>query len=135
MELEVGTSATIEYKVESKDLAKNLGISSDDNFPPVMATARLVALMECSAAKAMKAILEDGTLSVGVNVNITHMAPTLEGDTAIATATFVGMEGKLYKFEIEAEDSGGLIGKCIHTRAIVNEDKLILGANNRLKNK
>ena len=50
MELEIGTTATIEYKVLNKDLAKNLEISSEDNFPPVMATARMVALMECSAA-------------------------------------------------------------------------------------
>lgn len=132
MELEVGTKATIEYKVESKDLAKNLEISPDDNFPPVMATARLVALMECSAAKAMKSILGDGKLSVGVNVNITHMAPTLEGDIAKSTATFVGMEGKLYKFEIEAEDSGGVIGKSTHTRAVVSEDRLMAGAEARV---
>ena len=132
MELEVGSKATIEYKVESKDLAKNLGISVDDNFPPVMATARLVALMECTAAKAMKPILGDGKLSVGVNVNITHMAPTLEGDIAKATATFIGMEGKLYKFEVEAEDSGGNIGTCTHTRAVVVEDRLMAGANRRV---
>ncbi len=132
MELEIGSKATIEYKVENKDLAKNLGISPDDNFPPVMATARLVALMECSAAKVMKPILGDGKLSVGVNVNITHTAPTLEGDIAKATATFVGMEGKLYKFEVEAEDSGGLIGKCTHTRAVVSEDRLMAGANTRV---
>ena len=100
MELEVGTIATIDYKVQSKDLAKNLEISSDDNFPAVMATARLVALMECACAKAMISILEDGKLSVGVNVNITHMAPTLENDTVKAIAKFVGMEGKLYKRNI-----------------------------------
>lgn len=132
MELEIGTQASIEYKVLAKDLAKNLEISPDDNFPPVMATARLVALMECSAAKVMKPILGDGKLSVGVNVNITHMAPTLEGDVARATATFVGMEGKLYKFEIEAQDAGGLIGKATHTRAVVSEDRLMAGANARV---
>lgn len=132
MELEVGSKSTIEYKVLSKDLAKNLEISPEDNFPPVFATARLTALMECTAAKVMKPLLGNGKLSVGVNVNITHMAPTLEGDTAKATATFVGMEGKLYKFEVEAEDSGGVIGKCTHTRAIVTEDRLMEGAAKRV---
>ncbi len=132
MELEVGTKATIEYKVLEKDLAKNLEISADDNFPPVMATARMVALMECSAAKAMKPLLGDGKLSVGVEVNVKHLAPTLEGDIAISTATFVGMEGKLYKFEIEAKDSGGLIGTCVHTRAIVTEERLMAGASKRV---
>jgi len=132
MELEIGTKATIDYVVKNKDLAKNLEISSDDNFPPVMATARMTALMECSAAKAMKPLLGDGKLSVGVEVSLKHLAPTLEGDTVSSTATFVGMEGKLYKFEIEAKDSGGLIGTCTHTRAIVTEDRLMSGANKRV---
>lgn len=133
MSLEVGAKATIEYKVLAKDLAKNLEISADDNFPPVFATARLVALMECSAAKAMIPLLGEGKLSVGVEVNVKHLAPTLENDIVKSTATFVGMEGKLYKFEIEAQDSAGVVGTCIHTRAVVSEDRLMSGANSRLK--
>lgn len=132
MSLEIGTKATIEYKVQNKDLAENLQISVDDNFPPVFATARMVALMECSAAKMMKNLLNDGELSVGVGVDIKHLAPTLENDTAVSTATFVGMEGKLYKFEIEVVDSGGVIGTGVHTRAIVSNERLISGAKKRV---
>ncbi|MDX4060891.1 hypothetical protein Q6A90_00785 [Aliarcobacter skirrowii] len=132
MSLEIGTKATIEYKVQNKDLAENLQISVDDNFPSVFATARMVALMECSAAKMMKELLKDGELSVGVGVDIKHLAPTLENDTAISTATFVGMEGKLYKFEIEVVDSGGVIGTGVHTRAIVSNERLISGAKKRV---
>ncbi|MDX4036406.1 thioesterase [Aliarcobacter skirrowii] len=132
MSLEIGTKATIEYKVQNKDLASNLQISIDDNFPQVFATARMVALMECSAAKMMKNLLKDGELSVGVGVDIKHLAPTLENDTAISTATFVGMEGKLYKFEIEVVDSGGVIGTGVHTRAIVSNERLISGAKKRV---
>ncbi|MDX4026447.1 hypothetical protein Q6A73_07505 [Aliarcobacter skirrowii] len=132
MSLEIGTKATIEYKVQNKDLAANLQISIDDNFPQVFATARMVALMECSAAKMMKNLLKDGELSVGVGVDIKHLAPTLENDTAVSTATFVGMEGKLYKFEIEVVDSGGVIGTGVHTRAIVSNERLISGAKKRV---
>ena len=132
MSLEIGTKASIEFKVEKKDLAKNLEISPDDDFPEVFATARLVALMECSAAKVLIPFLEEGKLSVGVEVNMKHLAPTLTGDIVNSTATFVGMEGKLYKFEIEAEDSGGVVGTCIHTRAIVTEERLMAGANKRI---
>ncbi|MDX4037215.1 thioesterase family protein [Aliarcobacter skirrowii] len=132
MSLEIGTKATIEYKVQNKDLAANLQISIDDNFPQVFATARMVALMECSAAKMMKNLLKDGELSVGVGVDIKHLAPTLENDTAVSTATFVGMEEKLYKFEIEVVDSGGVIGTGVHTRAIVSNERLINGAKKRV---
>jgi predicted thioesterase len=132
MELEIGAKASIEFKVEDKDLAKNLEISPDDDFPEVFATARMVALMECSAAKILIPFLEEGQLSVGVEVNIKHLAPTLSGDTAISTATFEGMEGKLYKFSIEVVDSGGVIGTGTHTRAIVTKDRLMSGANKRV---
>jgi len=134
MKLKIGTKGTIEYKVEQKDLAKNLQISKNDNFPAVFATARLVALMECSAAKAMIPLLDNGQLSVGVDVNVKHLAPTLVGDVVKSTATFLGMEEKLYKFEIEAEDSGGKVGICSHTRAVIDENRLIAGANKRVKN-
>ena len=132
MALEIGTKETIEFKVEDKDLAKNLGISSDDNFPEVFATARLTALMEASAAKILIPLYEKGELSVGVEVNLKHMAPTLSGDTVKSTATFIGMEGKLYKFSIEAFDSAGKVGESTHTRAIVTEDRLMAGANKRV---
>ena len=119
MELIEGTQAVLEYKVEEKDLAKNLNISIDDDFPEVFATARLIALMEVSAAKILIPLLKEGELSVGVGVDIKHLAATLSGDTAVSTATFTSMEGKLYKFEIEVKDSGGIIGVGTHTRAII----------------
>jgi len=132
MELKIGSKESIDFKVQDKDLAKNLHISEDDNFPEVFATARLVALMECSAAKILIPFLEEGQLSVGVEVNIKHLAPTLSGDIAISTATYDGMQGKLYKFSIEVVDSAGLIGTGTHTRAIISEDRLISGANKRI---
>lgn len=132
MELEIGSKSSIEFKVKDSDLAKNLEISSEDNFPEVFATARLVALMECSAAKVLTPLIKEGQLSVGVEVNMKHLAPTLTDDIVKSTATFVGMEGKLYKFEIEAKDTGGVVGTCIHTRAIITEDRLMSGANKRV---
>lgn len=131
MSLEIGKSDSIEFKVEEKDLAINLEISQEDNFPAVFATARMVALMEASAAKVLIPLYEEGQLSVGVEVNVKHMAPTLLGDTAKSVATFEGMEGKLYKFSIEVFDSFGKIGEGTHTRAIVSKDRLMSGANKR----
>eukprot|EP01029_Cantina_marsupialis_P003063 TRINITY_DN128961_c0_g1_i1.p1 TRINITY_DN128961_c0_g1~~TRINITY_DN128961_c0_g1_i1.p1 ORF type:complete len:154 (+),score=18.20 TRINITY_DN128961_c0_g1_i1:58-462(+) len=133
MGLEIGTKDFIEFKVEKKDLAKNLGISSEDNFPEVFATARMIALMEASAAKVLIPLLEEGQLSVGVEVNVKHLAPTLNNDIVKSTATFEGMEGKLYKFSIEVEDSGGKVGIGTHTRAIVTESRLMDGAKKRVE--
>ena len=133
MNLELGKKDSIEFKVKNSDLASNLAISADDGFPEVFATARMVALMECSAAKILIPLLKEGELSVGVSVNITHLAPTLEGDTAISTATFEEMEGKLYKFSIEVVDSAGKVGVGTHTRAIISNERLMSGAKKRLE--
>ncbi len=54
------TQTILNIKFKKKDLAKNLEISMEDNFPEVFATARLVALMECSAAKLMIPLIKRG---------------------------------------------------------------------------
>jgi predicted thioesterase len=41
------------------------------------------------------------------------------------------MEGKLYSFEVEIIDDKGSAGKGTHTRAIVNNEKLLIGAAKR----
>lgn len=132
MALSVGASKNLEFKVKQKDLASNLEISKDDDFPEVFATARMIALMEASAALVLKELLKDDELSVGVGVDIKHLAPTLCEDTAVSTAKFEGMEGKLYKFSLEVKDSAGIIGTGTHTRAIVSKARLMSGANKRV---
>ena len=42
------------------------------------------------------------------------------------------MEGKLYKFRIEAFDPAGKIGEGEHTRAIIDSERLLTGAKKRI---
>ena len=121
------------YTVQSKDLAKELSIDEQDDFPEVFATSRMVALMELAAARLMKPLLKEGELSVGVNVNVNHLAATPNNAQVSAIATFKGMEGKLYKFDVELHDDGGIAGSGSHTRAIVKTERLIEGAEKRTK--
>ncbi len=79
----------------------------------------------------MKPLLRPGQLSVGVNVNVSHLAATPMGVTVRAEATFTGMQGKLYCFELNAWDKGGLIGQGSHTRAIIASERLLTGARAR----
>jgi fluoroacetyl-CoA thioesterase len=114
------------------DLASSLSANTTDDFPKVFATARMVALMEVAAARVLQPLLEDGELSVGVTVDITHSAPTPLGARVTATARYLGREGKLYLFEVLAADEGGEIGRGRHKRAIVNSERLKAGANKRM---
>lgn len=79
----------------------------------------MIALKELAAARGMAGLLQAGQLSVGVEVDIKHLAATPLGVEVRAVATFLRMEGNLYRFTVQAYDRGGLIGEGEHTRAIV----------------
>ncbi|MEH6344369.1 MAG: hypothetical protein V7785_04740 [Bermanella sp.] len=131
--MEIESEYQFDYVVQSKDLAKELSIDVNDDFPEVFATSRMVALMELAAARLMKPLLKEGELSVGVNVNVNHLAATPNKEVVRSVATFKGMEGKLYKFEVALFDNGGKAGFGTHTRAIVKTERLLQGAQGRVK--
>ena len=131
--MEISQSLELEYQVTSADLAKSLSIDSNDDFPEVLATSRMIALMELAAARLMKSELSLGELSVGVNVNVNHLAATLNHDTVKAVAQYTGMKGKLYEFNVTLFDSAGIAGKGTHTRAIVETSRLLAGAKSRVQ--
>ena len=121
----------VNWTVTTQDLASALSVDPRDQFPDVFATSRMIALMELAAARAMRSLLAEGELSVGVTVEISHSAPTACGETVRATARYIGQEGKLYLFEVLAEDAGGEVGRGTHRRAIVSTNRLLEGAQRR----
>jgi predicted thioesterase len=129
--LEIGTTAEATYVAGDGDMASSFRITERDVFPEVFSTARMIALMETASGRVLWPLLQDGQHSVGVLVNIKHLAATPNHTQVSAKATFLGMEGKLYRFKIEAFDGGGKIGEGEHTRAVVDTQRLIQGAQAR----
>lgn len=129
--LTIGQTAEASFTVQQGDTAAALSLSPEDAFPPVFATARMVALMELAAARVMKPLLQPGQLSVGVSLTVRHTAATPIGCVVRAVATYLGAEGKLHRFKVEAFDDAGPIGDCEHTRAIIATDRLMAGAARR----
>ena len=128
-----GTTASAEVVVGPHDLASSLPLDQTDVFPAVFATARMIALMEIAGSRLLKPFLGPGELSVGVIVDVSHTAPTPLGALVTATARYTGREGKLFVFEVSANDPGGEIGKGIHKRAIVNSERLARTASKRIE--
>ena len=129
--LQPGETADVTLIARDADMAKALSLSPDENFPEVLATSRMVALMELAAARLMKKLLQPHELSVGVGVNIRHLAATPNNTEVKAVATFLGYEGKLFKFMVEAFDPAGKVGAGEHTRAIIDSVRLLEGARKR----
>ena len=129
--IDLGKSAEASFTVQQSDTASALSISPEDAFPEVFATSRMIALMELAAARLMRPVLQDGQLSVGVSVNVKHMAATPVGCKVTAVATYLGAEGKLFRFKVEAFDEAGAIGEGEHRRAIIATERLLAGAARR----
>lgn len=126
-----GASAEAALEVTLADTAKAIATDPADDFPAVLATARMVALMELAASRVLKPLLGPGQLSVGVDVSIRHTAATPVGVGVRALARYLGREGKLYRFAIEAHDAGGKVGEGWHTRAVIDSERLVAGARQR----
>jgi predicted thioesterase len=130
--LKPGDSASASFVATDRDMASSLSVSAEDSFPEVFATSRMIALMELAGARLMKRILAPQQLSVGVGVCVKHLAATPNDTQVSAVATFLEMEGKLFKFRVEAFDPAGKIGEGEHTRAVIDADRLINGAKKRM---
>lgn len=129
--LTAGDTGQAEILVQRSDTAKVLALSSEDSFPEVFATSRMIALMELAAARAMRPALQPGQLSVGVSLNVTHTAPTPVGGKVRAVATYERNDGKLFIFKVEAFDEAGQVGAGEHSRAIIETERLLQGAARR----
>lgn len=117
--------------VRIEDTACHIALSPEDQFPELFATARMVALMEVAAARAMRPMLGPGQLSVGVSLNVRHTAPTLVGSQVRAVARWQRSENRLVHFIVEAFDEAGSIGAGEHTRAVIDSARLLSGARRR----
>ncbi len=130
-EIVVGAVGRADWTVRTEDTAAAMAAEEGEAFPSVFATACMIGLMERAAAVLMRPLLREGELSVGASVDVTHEAPTPPGALVVAEARYVGRQGKLYLFEVEARDPGGIIGRGRHGRAIVETARLLAGAARR----
>ena len=115
------------YVVKNENSAKNMG-SGD---LAVLSTPSLVAFMENAAKNYLNKFLPEEMGSVGSNINIDHIAPTLIGNsiTVIGKITEIIKE-KIIKFSIEAYEEDKKIGNAEHTRVIINNTKFLEKLNN-----
>lgn len=115
-------------KVEEENLAVAMGSGS----LMVLATPAVVALMENAAAELAKNELNNEELTtVGTKISIEHTSPTPIGAEVTATATLTKTDGRMFFFDVKAEDAKGEIAKGIHTRVSVKAEKFQMKADGK----
>ena len=96
---------------------------SDARMPAVLATPWLIAHLEYAARDALAPCLEDHERSVGVSVDVEHLAPTPEGFIVTCRARVIHVSGPLITFQVDAHDGTEPIAKGIHKRRIIDVDR------------
>jgi fluoroacetyl-CoA thioesterase len=89
-------------------------------MPQVYATPIMILHMEMASGAAIASWLPDGFVSVGMEVNVRHLAATPIGLTVRVIARLTHIEAKSVVFEIEAWNGVRKIGEGTHRRGIVN---------------
>jgi predicted thioesterase len=100
--------------------------------PPVFATAEMIRLMEYAAYQVLEPFYEDHESSVGVRIEVEHLAPTPLGMRVRATARLVRTEGRRYFFELTAYDEKEQIGRGTHERFVIEADRFANRLNSKL---
>ncbi len=89
----------------------------------VFATPAMIALMEQAAVEAIDRLLPAGQASVGVALNIRHLAATPVGQQVRARAEVTAVEGRQVTFHVQAWDETELIGEGTHTRFVIDLER------------
>jgi fluoroacetyl-CoA thioesterase len=91
-------------------------------MPKVFATGFMIILMERACTELLAEHLDAGEGSVGVHVDVSHLAATPVGLTVTVDAECVQIVDRRVAFNVKARDGLDLIGEGRHERFVVNWD-------------
>lgn len=114
----IGTVGETTFVVEPKHCIE----FATDGMPAVLSTPNLIGILERTARQAIAPFLEADERSVGVELDLRHLAPSPLGARVTARARVIGASGRFVDFQIEARDEHELIVRGVHKRAVVRVD-------------
>ena len=112
----IGTTGETSFVVEQEHCID----FATDGMPAVLSTPNLIGILERTARQTIARFLDPNERSVGVEIDLKHLAPSPLGAKVSATARVIGTSGRLVDFQIEARDEHELIVRGVHQRAIIH---------------
>lgn len=119
--LERGIEGRAQIVAGPGNLASDLG----SGFIAVFSTPTMIALMETAAGTSVEPLVGAGRTTVGVRVDVRHLAATPPGMQVVARSRLVEVDGKRLIFEVWAEDERERIGEGVHERVIVDRSRFM----------
>jgi len=115
-QISVGLSGTAELVVGPEHTAPFVG----SGRIAVLATPVMINLIESAALSAVEHLLPGGHQSLGIKLDVSHVAATPVGLRVIATAEVIRLEGRTITFRVDARDEIEPIGGGTHERVVVS---------------
>jgi fluoroacetyl-CoA thioesterase len=113
------------YRVPENKTVPHLYPEAADfqSMPSVFATGFMVGLMEWTCIQLMAPHLDPGEGSLGIHVDVSHLAATPPGLDVTVDAECTAVDGRKLTFQVKAHDGADLIGEGRHERAVVRWDR------------
>ena len=105
------------------DHGRTIGFMGDEGR--VYATPRMIGDIEYTCRDLILAHADAGEDSVGVEVAVRHLAPTLPGMTVEIAVKVAAVEGRKVTFDVLVKDELDEISRGTHTRFVVDVEKTI----------
>ena len=87
----------------------------------VFSTPAMIGLMEYTCVLLVAPYLDENEQTVGIHVDVRHMAPTKIGQSVTVTAELLEVNDNKLRFALSAvNDQGVKIGEGTHRRALIN---------------
>jgi predicted thioesterase len=90
----IGTTGELQFVVEPKHVIE----FATDGMPAVLSTPNLIGLLERTARKAIDPFLEAEERSVGIEIELRHLAPALLGAEVTCITRVYHVEGRKVDF-------------------------------------
>lgn len=120
MSLTPGLSFEYEFEV-TDDLATDVGGSVANR---VLATPRMIGVMEGTSMKAVWGDLPEGATCVGYEVCIKHVSSAPMGGKCVCVATLTEViDSRKLRFDVKVTYDGRTVGLGTHERRIINAGK------------
>ena len=111
----IGSIGELKLVVEQKHVID----FATDGMPAVLSTPGLIGLLERTARETMQPFLDPSERTVGIEIELRHLAPTPLGSSVTCSSRIIHVDGTQVTFQIEARDDHELVARGIHTRAVI----------------
>ena len=111
----IGAQAELRFAVAAEhaiDFARN-------GMPAVLSTPTLVGFLERTAREVMLPLLDANERTVGIEIEVRHLAPTPVGQSVTCIARVIQVESTQATFQVEARDEQEIIARGLHKRQVI----------------